>query len=61
MSQPEAASATRDISTEARALGSAAHVFARHCDQSAGGRTRLPRLGGRRPLDEDEIEHQGND
>ena len=37
-------------------FGIAAHVFARHCDQSAGGRDAVARLGGHRTLDEDEIE-----
>jgi RNA polymerase sigma factor (sigma-70 family) len=37
-------------------FGIAARVFARHCEQSAGGRDAVARLGGRRPLDEDEIE-----
>jgi RNA polymerase sigma factor (sigma-70 family) len=37
-------------------FGIAAHVFARYCEQSAGGRDAVARLGGRRPLDEDEIE-----
>jgi RNA polymerase sigma factor (sigma-70 family) len=37
-------------------FGIAAHVFARHCEQSAGGRDAVARLGGRRTLDEDEIE-----
>jgi RNA polymerase sigma-70 factor, ECF subfamily len=37
-------------------FGIAAHVFARHCEQSAGGRDAAARLGGYRPLDEDEIE-----
>jgi RNA polymerase sigma factor (sigma-70 family) len=37
-------------------FGIAAHVFARYCGQSAGGREAVARLGGRRPLDEDEIE-----
>jgi RNA polymerase sigma factor (sigma-70 family) len=37
-------------------FGIAAHVFARHCEQSAGGRDAIARLGGRRPLDEDEID-----
>src|ERR1700761_9764572 len=37
-------------------FGIAAHVFARHCQQSAGGRDAVARLGGHRPLDEDEIE-----
>ncbi len=37
-------------------FGIAAHVFARHCAQSAGGRDAAARLGGHRPLDGDEIE-----
>jgi len=37
-------------------FGIAAHVFARHCDQSAGGRDAAARLGGHRTLDADEIE-----
>jgi RNA polymerase sigma factor (sigma-70 family) len=37
-------------------FGIAAHVFARHCAQSAGGRDAVARLGGHRPLDGDEIE-----
>jgi RNA polymerase sigma factor (sigma-70 family) len=37
-------------------FGIAAHVFARHCQQSAGGRDAVARLGGHRTLDEDEIE-----
>jgi RNA polymerase sigma-70 factor (ECF subfamily) len=37
-------------------FGIAARVFAGHCEQSAGGRDAVARLGGRRPLDEDEIE-----
>jgi RNA polymerase sigma factor (sigma-70 family) len=37
-------------------FGIAAHVFARHCAQSAGGREAVARLGGHRPLDGDEIE-----
>jgi RNA polymerase sigma-70 factor (ECF subfamily) len=37
-------------------FGIAARVFARHCDQSAGGRDAVARLGGHRPLDQDEIE-----
>jgi RNA polymerase sigma factor (sigma-70 family) len=37
-------------------FGIAAHVFARHCEQSASGRDAVARLGGRRPLDADEIE-----
>jgi RNA polymerase sigma factor (sigma-70 family) len=37
-------------------FGIAARVFARHCEQSAGGRDAVARLGGHRPLDADEIE-----
>jgi RNA polymerase sigma factor (sigma-70 family) len=37
-------------------FGIAAHVFARHCEQSAGGREAVARLGGHRPLDSGEIE-----
>jgi RNA polymerase sigma factor (sigma-70 family) len=37
-------------------FGIAAHVFARHCEQSVGGRDAVARLGGHRALDEDEIE-----
>ena len=37
-------------------FGIAAHVFARHCEQSAGGRDVIARLGGHRTLDDDEIE-----
>jgi len=37
-------------------FGIAARVFARHCEQSAGGRDAVARLGGRRPLDADEID-----
>jgi RNA polymerase sigma-70 factor (ECF subfamily) len=37
-------------------FGIAAHVFARYCEQSAGGRDAVARLGGRRTLDDDEIE-----
>jgi RNA polymerase sigma factor (sigma-70 family) len=37
-------------------FGIAARVFARHCEQSAGGRDAVVRLGGHRPLDLDEIE-----
>ena len=37
-------------------FGIAARVFARHCEQSAGGRDAIARLGGHRPLDQDEIE-----
>jgi RNA polymerase sigma factor (sigma-70 family) len=36
-------------------FGIAVHVFARHCEQAAGGRDAVARLGGHRPLDEDEI------
>ena len=36
-------------------FGIAARVFARHCEQSAGSRDAAARLGGHRPLDEDEI------
>jgi RNA polymerase sigma-70 factor (ECF subfamily) len=46
----------RKGSDRAWLFGIAAHVFARHCEQSAGGRDAVERLGGRRPLDEDEIE-----
>jgi RNA polymerase sigma-70 factor, ECF subfamily len=37
-------------------FGIASRVFAHHCDQSASGRDAVVRLGGRRPLDVDEIE-----
>jgi RNA polymerase sigma factor (sigma-70 family) len=37
-------------------FGIAAHVFARHCEQSAGDRDAVARLGGHRALDEDQIE-----
>jgi RNA polymerase sigma factor (sigma-70 family) len=37
-------------------FGIAAHVFARYCEQSAGGRDAAARLGGHRALDDDEIE-----
>jgi RNA polymerase sigma factor (sigma-70 family) len=37
-------------------FGIAAHVFARFCEQSAGDRDAVARLGGHRALDEDEIE-----
>jgi RNA polymerase sigma factor (sigma-70 family) len=43
-------------SARAWLFGIAAHVFARHCDQTAGSRDAIARLGGHRPLDEDEIE-----
>ncbi len=37
-------------------FGIATRVFARHCEQAAGGRDAVARLGGHRPLDDDEIE-----
>jgi RNA polymerase sigma factor (sigma-70 family) len=37
-------------------FGIATRVFARHCEQSAGSRDAVARLGAHRPLDEDEIE-----
>jgi RNA polymerase sigma-70 factor (ECF subfamily) len=37
-------------------FGIAVRVFARYCEQSANGRDAVARLGGHRPLDEDEIE-----
>ena len=37
-------------------FGIAARVFARHCEQSAGGRDAVARLGGHRTLGMDEIE-----
>jgi RNA polymerase sigma factor (sigma-70 family) len=37
-------------------FGIAARVFARHCEQAAGGQDAIARLGGRRQLDSDEIE-----
>ena len=37
-------------------FGIAAHVFGRHCEQSAGGRDAIARLGGHRTLGVDEIE-----
>jgi RNA polymerase sigma-70 factor (ECF subfamily) len=37
-------------------FGIAARVFARHCEQSAGDRDAVARLGGHRALDLDEIE-----
>jgi RNA polymerase sigma-70 factor (ECF subfamily) len=37
-------------------FGIAARVFARYCEQSAGGRDAAARLGGHRLLDADEIE-----
>jgi RNA polymerase sigma-70 factor (ECF subfamily) len=46
----------RKGSDRAWLFGIATHVFARHCEQLAGGRDAVTRLGGRRPLEEDEIE-----
>ena len=46
----------RKGSDRAWLFGIATHVFARHCEHSAGGRDAVARLGGRRPLDSDEIE-----
>jgi RNA polymerase sigma factor (sigma-70 family) len=43
-------------SDRAWVFGIAARVFAHHCEQSAGGRDAVERLGGHRLLDEDEIE-----
>jgi len=37
-------------------FGIAAHVFARHCEQSAGEGDAVARLGGHRALGQDEIE-----
>ncbi len=37
-------------------FGIAARVFARHCEQSANGQDAVTRLGGRRPLDLDELD-----
>jgi RNA polymerase sigma factor (sigma-70 family) len=37
-------------------FGIAARVFARYCEWSAGGRDAAARLGGRRPLDVDEVD-----
>ena len=37
-------------------FGIAARVFARHCELSAGDRDAVARLGGHRPLDQDEFE-----
>ena len=37
-------------------FGIAARVFAHHCEQSAGGRDAIARLGGRRLLDADELD-----
>jgi RNA polymerase sigma factor (sigma-70 family) len=47
---------SRRGSDRAWLFGIAARVFARHCEQSAGSRDAAARLGGHRPLDEDEIE-----
>jgi RNA polymerase sigma factor (sigma-70 family) len=46
----------RKGSDRAWVFGIATHVFARHCEQSAGGRDAVARLGGHRPLGADEIE-----
>lgn len=43
-------------SDQAWLFGIAAHVFAHHCQQTAGRRAAVARLGGHRPLDKDEIE-----
>jgi RNA polymerase sigma-70 factor, ECF subfamily len=43
-------------SDRAWVFGIAARVFARHCEQSAGDRDAVARLGGHRALDLDEIE-----
>ena len=37
-------------------FGIASRVFAGHCERSAGGREAVARLGGYRPLDQDEME-----
>ncbi len=37
-------------------FGIAAHVYARHCDQAANGRTAVARLAGHRALERDEID-----
>jgi RNA polymerase sigma factor (sigma-70 family) len=37
-------------------FGIATRVFAHHCEQSAGGRDAVARLGGRRPLEGDEFD-----
>jgi RNA polymerase sigma-70 factor (ECF subfamily) len=47
---------SRRGSDRAWLFGIAAHVFAYHCEQSAGRRDAASRLGGYRLLDEDEIE-----
>jgi RNA polymerase sigma-70 factor (ECF subfamily) len=46
----------RKGSDRAWLFGIAARVFARHCEQSAGSRDAIARLGGRRTLDSDEFE-----
>jgi len=43
-------------SARAWLLGISAHVFARHCAQTANGRDAVARLAQRRPLDVDETE-----
>jgi len=43
-------------SDRAWVFGIASRVFATYCDQSAGGREAVARLGGHRQLDQDEIE-----
>ena len=43
-------------SARAWLFGIAAHVYARHCEQTAHGRDAVARLAGRRALDVDEIE-----
>jgi RNA polymerase sigma factor (sigma-70 family) len=47
---------SRRGSERAWLFGIAAHVFAYHCGQAAGGQDAGSRLGGRRPLEVDEIE-----
>jgi RNA polymerase sigma-70 factor (ECF subfamily) len=43
-------------SARAWLFGIAAHVFARYCEQAAGGRAAAARLAGRRALEGDEID-----
>lgn len=43
-------------SARAWLFGIAGHVFAQHCEQTAGGRDAVVRLAGRRSLDNDEID-----
>ena len=43
-------------SARAWLFGIAAHVYARHCEQSANGRDAVARLAGHRTLDVDEID-----